>query len=155
MRCLIILFTLVLPLTASSFTVIAHRGLPRLFPEHSLKGLQEVLKLKVDYVEPDVVLSRDLVPVILHDLYVDKTTNAASKFSKRKRPNGRLYAGDFTLKELKTLSINNRIDYKTKKPAFKTRPLIANSQHKIPTLEEFIQTVVDFNKKIKQPLEYI
>ncbi|MEC9283338.1 MAG: glycerophosphodiester phosphodiesterase [Bdellovibrionota bacterium] len=132
---------------ASAFDVIAHRGLPRLYPEHSLQGLQEALKLKPDYVEPDVVLSKDNVAIILHDTHLDTTTNVARVFPKRKREDGRYYAADFTLKELKQLNINHRIDLKTKKAVFPTRPLLKESKLTIPTLDQFLDALSRYNQK--------
>lgn len=133
-----------------AFTVIAHRGLPRLFPEHTIKGLEESLKLPIDYVEPDVVLTKDKIPVVLHDIHIDTTTDVKKVFPSRSRKDGRYYAIDFTLTELKTLRANHRIKIKSGKPAIGTRVPIKNSPYKIPTLDEFIQTVLKHNKKNKK-----
>ena len=132
---------------AQNKTLIAHRGLPRLLPEHTLEGVKEAMKYNIAYVEPDIVLTKDLVPVILHDTHLDTTTNVAKLFPKRKRSDGRYYAIDFTLAEIKTLTANQRINLKTKNSAFKTRPLLKNNHHKVPTLVEFIETVINENKK--------
>ena len=129
-----------------AFDIIAHRGLPRLYPEHSILGLEEALKLKPDYVEPDIVLSKDKVAIVLHDTHLDTTSNVAQLFPDRKRKDGRYYAADFTFDELKKLNINHRIDLKTGKAVFPTRVPIANSKLKIPSLEDFLMIVSKFNQ---------
>jgi glycerophosphoryl diester phosphodiesterase len=127
------------------FDIIAHRGLPRLYPEHTLKGLQEALKFNVDYVEPDVVLTKDNIPVVLHDTHIDTTTDVKKRFPKRVRKDGRFYAIDFTIKEIKSLKANHRIDLKSGKPAIATRVPVKNSPYSVPTLEEFIHVVHQYN----------
>ena len=145
---LMLLFSL--PIFA--FDIIAHRGLPRLYPEHSIQSLKEAMKFQPHYVEPDVVLSKDSVAFVLHDTHIDTTTNVAKVFPDRKRKDGRFYAIDFTAKELKRLNVNHRIDLKSGKPAFATRPLLKVSSLRIPTLEEFLNTVANHNKKKKNKI---
>ena len=118
----------------------------RQFPEHSLTGLKAALTHKVDYVEPDLVLSKDGVPVVLHDIHIDTTTDVKKVFPNKKRENGRYYAIDFTLSELKQLKINHRIKLKTGKPAIASRVPLKNPTDQIPTLDEFIKVVLDHNK---------
>lgn len=127
-------------------TIIAHRGLPRLLPEHTLEGVEAAMAYDIDFVEPDVVLTKDLVPIVLHDTHLDTTTNVAKLYPTRKRIDGRYYAIDFRLNEIKKLSINHRINLKTGQSAFKTRPLIKNGKYTIPTLKEFIHLVLSQNK---------
>ena len=101
--------------------VIAHRGAPGYLPEHTLEGVAMAHAWGVDFVEPDVVLTKDNRAVILHAVHIDTTTNVANIYPKRKRQDGRYYAIDFTLKELKTLTVNERIDLRTGKQVFKMR----------------------------------
>ena len=56
-----------------------------------------------DYIEQDVVLTRDEVPIILHDVVLEHTTDVATKFPARVREDGHYYAIDFTLAEVKQL----------------------------------------------------
>ena len=146
---LVFILTLLLTGQAFAFEIIAHRGLPRLHPEHSLLSLEQALTWKPDYVEPDVVLTKDGEAIILHDTHIDTTTNVADVYPDRKRKDGRYYAIDFTLKELSQLRVNHRIDLKTGKAAFKTRQPIGNSELKIPTFKQFVTTVVRYNQKNK------
>lgn len=127
-------------------TVIAHRGAPGYLPEHTLEGVAMAHAWGVDYIEPDIVITKDNRAVILHDPHVDTTTDVAKKFPKRKRSDGRYYAVDFTLKELKTLHVHERIDLKTGKKVFPKRFTLDSSKFEIPTLEEFIELVQGLNK---------
>lgn len=126
--------------------VIAHRGAPGYLPEHTLEGVAMAHAWGVDFVEPDVVLTKDNRAVILHDVHIDTTTNVANIYPKRKRQDGRYYAIDFTLKELKTLTVNERIDLRTGKQVFKMRFSLNKSRFEIPTLEEYIELVQGLNQ---------
>ncbi len=50
-----------------------------------------------DYIEQDVVLTRDQQLIVLHDLYLDNVSDVATRFPGRQRDDGRHYAIDFTL----------------------------------------------------------
>jgi glycerophosphoryl diester phosphodiesterase len=57
------------------FFVVAHRGASGYEPENTLRAVRRALEMGVDAVEVDVRLSRDGVPVVIHDETVDRTTN--------------------------------------------------------------------------------
>lgn len=99
-----------------------------------------------DFIEQDVVLSKDNVPVVLHDVQIDTVTDVATKFPDRKRANGRYYAIDFTVAELKQLSAFERFDAKTGKQVFPGRFPKGHSQFSISTLEEELQFIQGLNK---------
>jgi len=61
-----------------------------------------------DYLEQDVVATRDDELVVLHDIYLDRVTDVAEKFSDRARDDGRFYVRDFSLEELKSLVVHER-----------------------------------------------
>ncbi len=126
--------------------VIAHRGAPGYLPEHTLEGVAMAHGWGVDYIEPDIVITKDNKAVILHDPHVDTTTDVAQKFPIRKRKDGRYYAVDFTLKELKTLNVHERVNLKTGKKVFPKRYPLNKSKFQIPTLEEFIELVQGLNQ---------
>lgn len=71
--------------------VYGHRGAPAEFPENTLPGFRRALELGVEGIELDVHLSKDGVPVIIHDETVDRTTN------------GKGAVADFTAEELRAL----------------------------------------------------
>lgn len=71
--------------------VYGHRGAPAEFPENTLPGFRRALELGVEGIELDVHLSKDGVPVIIHDETVDRTTNAKGAVA------------DYTAEELRAL----------------------------------------------------
>jgi len=63
-----------------------------------------------DYLEQDVVATRDDQLVVLHDIYLDRVSDAEKQFPDRKREDGRYYVRDFTLDEIRTLLVHERTD---------------------------------------------
>lgn len=88
--------------------IIAHRGASGYLPEHTLAAVILAHGMDVDYIEQDLVVSKDDQLVVLHDIYLDHVTDVATRFPQRKRADGRFYAVDFTLAELKTLRVTSR-----------------------------------------------
>jgi glycerophosphoryl diester phosphodiesterase len=97
-----------LPTQAQTPIVIAHRGASGYLPEHTLAAKAMAVGMGADYIEQDVVLSKDDVPVVLHDIHLDTVSDVAVRFPDRKREDGRFYAIDFSLAELKLLRLNER-----------------------------------------------
>ncbi|MEO0512433.1 MAG: glycerophosphodiester phosphodiesterase family protein [Planctomycetota bacterium] len=84
--------------------VIAHRGASGYLPEHTLAAYTLAIAQGADYIEPDLVLSRDGELVCAHDLTMNETTDVARKFPGRSRDDGRFYWIDFDLYELRQLA---------------------------------------------------
>lgn len=101
--------------------VIAHRGACGYLPEHTLESKALAYGMGADYLEQDVVLSRDGVPLVLHDLHLDAVTDAAQRFPGRARADGRWYAIDFIWEELATLGAGERVELGTGPPVFPGR----------------------------------
>ncbi|MCA9216274.1 MAG: hypothetical protein KDB27_24565, partial [Planctomycetales bacterium] len=122
-RIVFIGFSLFLPSLAMAepTIVIAHRGASGYLPEHTLPAKALAYGMGADFLEQDVVLSRDGVPIVLHDIHIDTVTDVAKKFPNRKRGDGRFYAIDFDVAELKTLDVVERFDAQTKKAVFPNR----------------------------------
>jgi glycerophosphoryl diester phosphodiesterase len=59
---------------APDIAVVAHRGLVKGFPENTLIAYQQALKLGVDFIEVDLRMTQDGIPIIIHDDSVDRTT---------------------------------------------------------------------------------
>jgi glycerophosphoryl diester phosphodiesterase len=98
--------------------VIAHRGAPGYRPEHTLASYELGAQMGADYIEPDLVATRDGELVCRHENEISGTTDVAGhpEFAgrrMRKEIDGKAYDGwfteDFTLAELKTLRARERI----------------------------------------------
>lgn len=127
--------------------IIAHRGASGYLPEHTLAAAELAHSWGVDYIEPDVVLTKNKVPIVLHDLKLDTTTNVKEVFPTRKRADGRYYAIDFTLAEIKKLKVWHRADSNTGKLVFPSRVgTETKNDYRVPTLVEFIALVKRLNK---------
>jgi len=126
--------------------IIAHRGASGYLPEHTLAAKALAYGQGADYLEQDVVLSKDGVPVIFHDTHMDTTTDVAKKFPGRQRADGRFYALDFTLTELKQLNVSERFHPKTGKAVFPRRFPVGVGSFSVVTLEEEIQFLQQLNR---------
>jgi glycerophosphoryl diester phosphodiesterase len=132
-------------LFADAPVVIAHRGASGYLPEHTLAAKAMAHAMGADYIEQDVVLSKDDHPLVLHDIYLDTVTNVADLFPDRARDDGRFYAIDFKLDEIKQLSVTERIDLKTGLAVFPQRFPIRKSSFSVPTLAEEIELIQGLN----------
>jgi glycerophosphoryl diester phosphodiesterase len=88
--------------------VIAHRGASGYLPEHTLAAKALAHGLGADYLEQDVVATRDGKLIVLHDLHLDDVSDVAQRFPGRQRSDGRHYVIDFDLAELQTLRVAER-----------------------------------------------
>ncbi len=87
-------------IAGSEKTVIAHRGASGYLPEHSMAGKAMAYAMGVNYIEQDLVMTKDNQLVVLHDHYLDRVTNVAEVYPNRKRKDGRYYVIDFTPGEI-------------------------------------------------------
>ena len=116
--------------------VIGHRGASGYLPEHTLESQALAHAQGADFIEQDVVLSKDGVPVVLHDLYLDAVTDVATRFPGRSRADGRHYAIDFTLDELRRLRVHERRDVKSGRQLYPGRFPLESAGFRIVTLDE-------------------
>lgn len=141
---------LLLPLTADAADykpeVTAHRGASGYLPEHTLPAKAMAYAMGVDYVEQDVVMTKDGKLMVMHDILVDTTTDVAKKFPDRHRKDGRYYSSDFTFDELRSLRVTERFDPKTGKAVFPGRFPDSPIAYQIPSLEEEFYQVQGLNK---------
>lgn len=126
--------------------VIAHRGASGYVPEHTLVAKAMAFAMGADFIEQDVVLSKDGIPVVLHDIHLDTVTDVAMQFPGRQRTDGRFYALDFTLAEMKLLSVTERVNVKTREAVFPTRFPAGNTTLQIPSLKEELDLIAGLNK---------
>jgi glycerophosphoryl diester phosphodiesterase len=121
--------------------VLAHRGASGYRPEHTLASYQLAIDLGADFIEPDLVSTRDGRLVARHENEISGTTDVSSRpeFASRrvtKSIDGVSITGwfteDFTLAELKTLRARERL------PALRPQNATFDGLFEIPTLEEVI-----------------
>ncbi|TMR11585.1 glycerophosphodiester phosphodiesterase [Nonomuraea turkmeniaca] len=122
--------------------VIGHRGASAHRPEHTLLAYEAAIAMGADYIEPDLVSTKDHVLVARHENEISGTTDVAARpeFADRRttksvdgRPITGWFTEDFTLAELKTLRAKERVpDLRPDNTAFDGLP-------EIPTFEEVVQ----------------
>ena len=153
---LIFIFLLCSLITMKTFPaekiVIAHRGASGYLPEHTLAAKSMAYAMGAHYIEQDVVMTNDNVLIVLHDITLDRTTDVADKFPNRSRDDGRFYAIDFTLKEIRSLSATEgfRIQEGEKVQAYENRFPMNTSSFGISTFEEELELIQGLNRSTGQ-----
>ncbi|MEN8119479.1 MAG: glycerophosphodiester phosphodiesterase [Bacteroidota bacterium] len=130
----------------NSKIIIAHRGASGYLPEHTLEAKAMAYAMGADYLEQDLVLSKDNIPVVIHDIHLETVTDVAEKFPKRARKDGKFYVIDFTFEELKTLSVFERFNPETKKTVFPNRFPLKKSSFNLHSLSDEIEMIQGLNK---------
>jgi len=126
--------------------IVAHRGASGYLPEHTLAAKALAYAMGADFIEQDVVLTKDDHPIVLHDIHLDTTTDVAERFPSRARNDGRFYAVDFTLAEVQRLRVTERIDLETDSANYPDRFPIWKSRFHVHTLAEEIELIQGLNK---------
>ncbi len=134
----------------SSIVVIAHRGASGERPEHTLESYRVAIEEGADYIEPDLVMTRDAVLIARHENEISGTTDVAQhpEFAARRRTqiiDGETFTGwfteDFTLSEIKTLRARERLaDLRTQNRQF-------DGLFAVPTFDEIMQLIVSANRR--------
>ncbi|EHB0197173.1 glycerophosphodiester phosphodiesterase [Salmonella enterica] len=132
---------------AAEKVVIAHRGASGYLPEHTLPAKAMAYAQGADYLEQDLVMTKDDHLVVLHDHYLDRVTDVADRFPDRARKDGRYYAIDFTLDEIKSLKFTEGFDIENGKKVqtYPGRFPMGKSDFRIHTFEEEIEFVQGLN----------
>ncbi|MGV0106102.1 hypothetical protein NSTCB13_04891 [Nostoc sp. DSM 114160] len=124
--------------------IIAHRGASGYRPEHTLAAYELAIALGADYIEPDLVSTKDGILIARHENEISETTDVAihtefAHLQTTKIIDGESKTGwfteDFTLKELKTLRAKERI------PQLRSQNTTYDGLFEIPTLQEIIDLV--------------
>jgi len=144
--CLLLFLAVALDAAEPRPLIIAHRGASGYLPEHTLAAKALAYGQGADFLEQDVVLSKDGVPVVFHDTVIDTTTDVAKQFPGRQRADGRFYALDFTVAELKRLNVTERFNPKTGKAVFAHRFPVGAGSFQVVTLEEEIRFIQSLNR---------
>ena len=124
-------------LDGSKPIVIGHRGASGYLPEHTLQSYALAIQLGADFIEPDLVMTKDGHLIARHEPMLDSTTDVATKFGAARKSTRLVdgvsttayFANDFTLAEIKTL--------RAIQPNA-ARPQGFNGLYEIPTLDEVI-----------------
>jgi len=119
-------FVLLLALAAlaaapqASMIVIGHRGASGHRPEHTLESYRLAVEMGADFIEPDLVSTKDGVLIARHENEIGATTDVADRFPDRRRAktiDGQSITGwfteDFTLAEIKTLRARERLAFRS------------------------------------------
>jgi glycerophosphoryl diester phosphodiesterase len=131
--------------------VFGHRGAAGYRPEHTVASYELGARMGADFIEPDLVSTKDGQLVVRHEPEIGGTTNVADhpEFADRKTTkviDGTSYTGwftdDFTLAELKTLRAKERL------PDVRQRNTIYDGRYEIPTFQE----VIDLRAKLSKEL---
>ena len=116
--------------------IIAHRGASGHRPEHTLEAYRLAVEMGADFIEPDLVSTKDGVLIARHENELSGTTDVAERFPDRKRTrviDGQSVSGwfseDFTLAEIKTLRARERLPF---------RSHAYDGQFQIPTFDEVL-----------------
>lgn len=126
--------------------VIAHRGASGYLPEHTTEGAVMAYMMGADYLEQDCVLSKDGIPVVLHDVVLDDVTNVAELYDGRQRADGHWYVMDFLLSELRALKVTERRPKGRGGRMAETRFPQGQGSFRISTLEEHLQLIQGMNR---------
>ena len=140
---------------AAAPLVIAHRGASGYRPEHTIAAYRLAIQMGADYIEPDLVSTKDGVLVARHENEIGGTTDVAGhpEFASRRTTkviDGAALTGwfteDFTLAELKTLRAVERI------PAIRQENTAYNGRFEVPTLQEVIDLARFEGKRAKRTI---
>jgi glycerophosphoryl diester phosphodiesterase len=128
--------------------VIGHRGAAGYLPDHTMESYELAIKLGADYIEPDLVATKDGHLIARHEPNITTTTDVASHPEFADRETTKVvdgvsetgwFASDFTLAEIKTLRAVQPLA---------ERPQQFNGRFEIPTLEEVIALAKRMSKKV-------
>ena len=150
MKNLIILVLLLLccaPVTASEQLIMAHRGASGYLPEHTLASKAMAYAMGADFLEQDVVMTRDDQLVVMHDITLDRTTDVSTRFPGRHREDGLHYVVDFTLAEVQSLQVSegSRQAGDTREAIYPGRFPVGLSTFRIHTLAQEIELIQGLN----------
>jgi glycerophosphoryl diester phosphodiesterase len=129
----------------SNKIVIAHRGASGYLPEHTMESKSMAYAMNVDFIEQDLVLSKDDIPMVIHDIYLDDITDVSIKFKERKRKDNRYYVIDFTFDELQTLQVTERCNPKNGEQVYPNRFPKGIGNFKLHSFQQEIELIQGLN----------
>ncbi len=126
--------------------IIAHRGASGYLPEHTLEAKALAIGMGADYLEQDVVATRDDQLVVLHDIHLDRVTDVAERFPDRHRADGRFYARDFDLEEIQSLRAWERLNSELSGAEFPNRYPARSGNFRVPSLSDELEMIAGMNR---------
>lgn len=126
--------------------VIAHRGASAYLPEHTLEAKALAHAMGADFIEQDLVLSRDDEIMVIHDVYLETVTNVASRFPGRNREDGHYYAIDFDWAELRQLDAHQRMDPETGRAVYPDRHPPEGATFRLHRLGDELELIQELNR---------
>jgi glycerophosphoryl diester phosphodiesterase len=130
--------------------IIGHRGASGHRPEHTLEGYRLAADMGADFIEPDLVSTKDGVLIARHENEIGATTDVEVKFPARRTTrtiDGQTVSGwfteDFTLAEVKTLRARERLPF---------RSHAYDGQFAIPTFDEVIELAHRLGRELNRPI---
>lgn len=130
--------------------IIGHRGASGHRPEHTLESYTLAIEQGADYIEPDVVATKDGVLIARHENEIGSTTDVADKFPARRRtvsvdgePITGWFTEDFTIAEIRTLRAKERLA---------SRSQAYNGQFAIPTFEQVVALAKAKSAELGRPI---
>ena len=125
--------------------VIAHRGASGYVVEHTEAAKTLAHAQGADYIEQDVVLSKDGEFIVTHDITMEETTNVEQRFSDRARKDGRYYFADFDWQEIQQLTMHERTQRGSDRPALPNR-FPNDAGQRVVRLADELQLISGLNK---------
>ena len=136
-HCILACLLLVSAAAVADPVIIAHRGASGYLPEHTLPAYAFAHAEGADFIEPDLVMTKDKQLICMHDIHLQSTTDVEERFPDRARDDGQWYAADFTLAEIRSLNAHERL----------TRRFPQDKGHfQVPTFVEMIELVQGLNE---------
>jgi glycerophosphoryl diester phosphodiesterase len=130
--------------------IIGHRGASGYRPEHTLEGYRLAAQMGADFIEPDLVSTKDGILIARHENEIGGTTDAADRFPDRKTTktvDGQSITGwfteDFTLAEIKTLRAKERLA---------TRSHEYDGRFQVPTFDEVLDLAQALGRELGRPI---
>src|SRR4029453_6257980 len=130
--------------------IIGHRGASGYRPEHTLEGYRLAAQMGADFIEPDLVSTKDGILIARHENEIGGTTDAADRFPDRKTTktvDGQSITGwfteDFTLAEIKTLRAKGRLA---------TRSHESDGRFQVPTFDEVLDLAQALGRELGRPI---
>lgn len=130
--------------TRKSPHIIAHRGASGYLPEHTLAAKAMAYGMGADYLEQDLIVTRDDEVIVNHDIHLDRVTDVTARFPGRARADGRYYARDFDLAEIRGLTVTARVGADGQ-PVFPGRFPAGSGTLRVNTLAEELEFVAGMN----------